>query len=262
MDIRLNGKNALVCGSSQGIGRACAQVLAEQGATITLLARDQSALNSVRDALPTPDDQKHDVLVADFTDPDSVRNAIETTVASGAAYHILINNTGGPPGGKAIDSDPDAFLRGFTMHIVGNQILTRAVVPGMKAAQYGRIINIISTSVKAPIPGLGVSNTIRGAVASWAKTLAAELGPDGITVNNILPGYTNTARLHSLFERWAQEHNRSPEDEQRISEQSIPARRLARPEEIAYAAAFLASPAAAYISGINLPVDGGRTPTL
>ena len=148
------------------------------------------------------------------------------------------------------------------MHIVGNQILTRAVVPGMRAAAYGRIINIISTSVKAPIPGLGVSNTIRGAVASWGKTLATELGPDGITFNNILPGYTDTARLQSLFTKWAGERGITAEEVKAESLKTIPARRLARPEEIAYAVAFLASPAAAYISGINVPVDGGRTPSL
>ena len=229
---------------------------------MTLMARNGESLEKVRSELPSVSGGEHDTLIADFSEPVSVKAAIEGKVASGAAYHILICNTGGPPGGLAIDAVPEAFVRGSEMHIVGNQILVQAVVPGMRKAAYGRIINIISTSVKAPIAGLGVSNTIRGAVASWAKTLATELGPDGITVNNILPGFTDTARLQSLFTKWADERGVTPAEVEAQSLTTIPARRLAQPEEIAYAAAFLASPAAAYISGINVPVDGGRTPSL
>ncbi len=262
MDLRLDGKRALVCGSTQGIGLACAQTLAEQGARVTLMARNAEALEKARTGLPGVDSGDHDILVADFSEPDIVRSSISGAVAGGAEYHILVNNTGGPPSGLAIDADTEAFERGFRMHIVNNQILTQAIVPAMRKAQYGRIVNIISTSVKAPIPGLGVSNTIRGAVASWAKTLAHELGADGITVNNVLPGYTDTARLTALFTKWAEVRGTTPDSERETSLQSIPARRLARPEEIGYAVAFLASSAAAYISGINVPVDGGRTPSL
>jgi len=262
MDIRLDGKRARVCGSTQGIGLACAKTLAQQGARVTLLARNPEKLEAALETLPASDAGDHDTLVADFADADAVRSAIRGAVDAGAEYHVLVNNTGGPPGGRAIDAEPGAFETGFRMHVVGNQILTQAVVPAMRRAKYGRIINIISTSVKAPIPGLGVSNTIRGAVANWAKTLSAELGPDGITVNNVLPGYTDTARLRSLFAKWAEARDSTPDRVRDDALQSIPARRLAAPEEIAYAVAFLASPAAAYISGINVPVDGGRTPSL
>lgn len=173
--------------------------------------------------------------------------------------HILVNNTGGPPGGPIIDADTDEFLTAFNMHLVNNHQLTQAVVPYMKEAKYGRIINIISTSVKQPLNGLGVSNTIRGAVASWAKTMANELGQFGITVNNVLPGSTNTGRITSIIESRAQKSGRSQEEVKQEMEAEIPARRFAEPAEVAAAAAFLASPAAAYINGINVPVDGGRT---
>src|SRR5690606_21232029 len=211
--------------------------------------------------LPAPAEQRHGFEVADFSDPAQVRAAAERIARAGAA-HILVNNTGGPPGGPIESAAPEAFEQAFRMHLLNNQILTQALLPGMKEAAYGRIINIISTSVKAPIPGLGVSNTIRAAVASWAKTLAGEVAHFGITVNNVLPGYTDTARLASLFEARAKRGGSTPDEERERTRASIPAGRLAAPEEIAAAVAFLATPAAAYINGINLPVDGGRLPTL
>ncbi|HVZ94841.1 MAG TPA: SDR family oxidoreductase [Phycisphaerales bacterium] len=262
MNIDLRGKHALVCGSTQGIGRACAESLAELGASVTLMARNAEALATVQSSLGRPANQSHDSVVADFSDPESVRRAVTAKIASGAAYHILINNTGGPPGGRAIDANPDEFLAAFRAHLVCNQILAQALVPGMKAGNYGRIINIISTSVKAPIPGLGVSNTIRGAVASWAKTLANELGPLGITVNNVLPGYTDTDRLKSLIDKRADAGKTTSAAVAEDFRKTIPMGRFGTATEIANAVAFLASPAASYISGINLPVDGGRTPTL
>lgn len=262
MNIDLRGRRALVCGSTQGIGRACALALAELGAEVTLMARNTEALARVQTELRRPAGQIHSSIVADFADPASVQRAIESKLAGGAAYQILVNNTGGPPGGRAIDASTDEFIAAFRAHVVCNQILARALVPGMKASGYGRIINIISTSVKAPIPGLGVSNTIRGAVASWAKTLAHELGPFGITVNNVLPGYTDTERLKSLIGKRAESGKTTPDAVADEMRKSIPMGRFGTPEEIAAAVSFLASPAASYVSGINLPVDGGRTPSL
>jgi len=262
MDIDLQGKRALVCGSSQGIGKACAIELANLGASITLFSRNQASLDTVKAELNTEHGQSHSVLVADFSQPEQVKSAIEAHITDTGAIEILINNTGGPAPGPAIDTDSAAFTAAFDLHLVSNHHIVQALVPGMKDKQYGRIINVISTSVKQPIPGLGVSNTIRGAVASWSKTLAGELGPFAITVNNVLPGATATARLDAIFAGKAKKLNLSIEQVIINEKQAIPLRRFAAPEEFAAAAAFLASPAAGYISGINLPVDGGRTACL
>jgi len=257
MDLCLKNRRALVCGSTQGIGKAAAIELASLGASVTLLARNADQLRATAAELPTSAGQSHDFLVADFSDPANIAAALKTLDAS-RPYHILINNTGGPKGGPLVDANPDELLAAFKMHVIGNQLLLQALVPGMKAAKFGRIINIISTSVKAPIEGLGVSNTIRAAVANWAKTLAGELAPFGITVNNVLPGFTDTARLSTLCKAKADKTGKTPEDVLKAALGTIPAGRLGRAEEIAAAVAFLASPAAAYINGINLPVDGGR----
>ncbi len=263
MELSLVGKRALVCGGSRGIGLACGVELAQLGCNVTLLARDEDRLRLAAAELENTCDQKHGFIVADFSRPneamDAVRGAMESTGEQGeGAFHIFINNTGGPPGGPASAAKPEEYLAAFTAHVVTGQMLVQALVPGMQAAGFGRIVNIISTSVKAPIPGLGVSNTIRGAVAQWAKTLAGELGPYGITVNNVLPGYTATERLSSLVSTKAQKQSTSVESVEEEMRQSIPVRRFGRPEEIGAAAAFLCTPAAAYINGINLPVDGGR----
>jgi len=251
-----------VCGSTQGIGRASAVALAEMGAEVTLLARNAERLESVCTELPRGNEQNHDWIAADFSEPASVSAAVSGAIASSTRWQILINNTGGPPGGKAIDASVDSFLDAFKAHLINNQKLVQLLVPGFRASKYGRVINIISTSVKAPIPGLGVSNTIRGAVASWAKTIATELAPDSITVNNVLPGFTDTARLSRLFEAKAEKLGKTPEQVRQDAIASIPAGRLGKAEEVAAAVAFLASPAAAYINGVNIPVDGGRLPTL
>ncbi|HYE60671.1 MAG TPA: SDR family oxidoreductase [Phycisphaerales bacterium] len=259
MDLSLTGKRALVGGSSQGIGKAAAIELAALGASVTLLARDEGRLREALATLPRPDKaQQHAIMVADFSDPASLKAAL----AEDSAFHILINNTGGPKGGPAHAAAPEDYEAAFRMHVVCGQLLVQALLPTMKAARFGRIVNIISTSVKAPIPDLGVSNTIRAAVANWAKTLAGELGPHGITVNNVLPGFTETARLSQLFTGKAEKQGRTLDAVREEAIATIPARRLGRPEEVAAAVAFLCTPAAAYINGINVPVDGGRTPSL
>ena len=261
MDLNLSGKRALVCGSSQGIGKATAIELSLLGANVTLLARSEEKLQKVLGELPLRTGQKHDILIADFTDPMLLKNIIENYVKKNS-IDILINNTGGPAGGQAIDAGTDEFINAFNMHLICNQILVQAIVPGMKKNHFGRIINIISTSVKTPLKGLGVSNTIRGAVASWAKTLALELGPFGITVNNVLPGFTMTSRLEFLINSIAEKENKNPETVKNEMISTIPAGRIADASEVAAAIAFLASPAASYINGINVPVDGGKTPSL
>lgn len=261
MNLDLTGKTAVVCGSTQGIGAAIALELALLGAEVVLFARDPKKLSETAAALPTPSGQTHRWIAADFNHTRQVAEQIDKFTQSNSAQ-ILINNTGGPLPGKAIEADIENFRLAFNAHLINNHILTRALLPGMKESGYGRIINIISTSVKQPLPNLGVSNTIRGAVANWAKTLATELGPYGITVNNVLPGATNTGRLDSIIRNKAE---KTGLDETSLREEmaaEVPVGRLGQPEEIAAAVAFLASPAAAYINGINLPVDGGRTLSL
>jgi 3-oxoacyl-[acyl-carrier protein] reductase len=263
MDTGLKGRHALVCGSTQGIGRACAAELAHLGASVTLLARNIERLKAEAAALPrSAAGQEHHYLAADFTNMDAVREVCRAIGESGRTYSVLVNNTGGPAGGPITEATEEAFVGAFRAHLVANQMLTQAVLGGMKGQKYGRIINIISTSVKAPIPGLGVSNTIRAAVANWAKTLAGEVGGHGITVNNVLPGYTDTERLKALINAKAQKSGQSVEAVTKEMLATIPAGRLGKAEEIAAAVAFLASPAAAYINGINLPVDGGRLQSL
>jgi 3-oxoacyl-[acyl-carrier protein] reductase len=253
---------ALVCGSTQGIGLAIAQQLAQNGFSIVLTARNEDNLKSAKATLDTTQQQSHDYFVSDFSDPAGLKIAIDSFIKINGTIHVLINNTGGPKSGPIVDAEVGEFLAAFNQHLICNHILMQAVVPGMKAAGYGRIINIISTSVKQPLPNLGVSNTIRGAVASWAKTLANELGAFGITVNNVLPGATNTQRLTEIAKVKADKTGESIAEILAEMGQESPMKRIAEPHEVAAAVAFLASPAASYINGINVPVDGGRTKSL
>ena len=251
----LKGRHALVCGASRGIGRACAETLAERGARLTLVARNTETLESVRSSLPGGKDAGHAVLALDLDDTDTLSRRLAEVVQP---VHILVNNAGGPPGGPLIDAQPDEFRRGFERLLIAAHLLTQHVVPGMREAGYGRIINIVSTSVREPIPGLGVSNTIRAACAGWAKTLSRELASDAITINNVLPGFTATDRLASLFDSRAERTGKSREAVEQAALASVPAGRFARPAEIAGAVAFLAGPDAGYITGSSLAVDGGR----
>lgn len=258
MNLSLKGKNAVVCGSTQGIGFAIAKELALLGANCTLFARNEEELKKAVGELDTSMQQKHGYLVANFSDPEEVRKAIEGHVAN-SSVHILINNSGGPSAGPITEATEEAFLNAFNQHLICNHILTKAVVPSMKKEKYGRIINIISTSVKIPLKNLGVSNTIRGAVASWAKTMANELGQFNITVNNVLPGMTATQRLTNIVENMAKKTDSSTDAIEKSMIEEVPMKRFAEASEIAAVAAFLASPAASYVNGVSIPVDGGRT---
>lgn len=259
MNLNLQSYTALVCGSSQGIGLATAHELAQLGAKVVLFARNEESLKKACASLPTPSGQTHQYLSADFSNPAQVAETVNNFISNGNPIHILVNNTGGPPGGPIVSATTDAFLSTFNQHLICNHLITQAVLQGMKEAGFGRIINIISTSVKQPLKGLGVSNTIRAAVANWSKTLSIEVAPFGITVNNVLPGATATQRLSSIIENKSQKQNHTIDEVEQEMLAEIPAGRFGKPEEIAAAVAFLASPAAAYINGINIPVDGGRT---
>lgn len=258
MNLSLTGKNALVCGASQGLGAAVATELALLGANVIVLARNAEKLQSVVAKLDTTQKQQHSYIVADTTDPQGVKEKAEAYLGKGNTIHILVNNSGGPASGPLIETGVADLQAAFNAHLITSHLLAQAVLPGMRAAQYGRIINIVSTSIKEPIKGLGISNTIRAAVANWAKTLATEIGNNGITVNNVLPGFTKTDRLGYLFGKQAEAASVSIEEIEKRSAAIIPAGRLGEPSEFGAAVAFLCSPAASYINGINLPVDGGR----
>ena len=258
IDFRLDGRRAVVAGSTQGIGRAIAEAFAQAGATVVLMGRNQAGLDMVLEGLDRSGNQEHGTICVDFSDWKAVQQASDEHTRSNGPVEILINNTGGPPAGFAVDAEPDQFLTWMEQHLACFQAMVRAFTPGMRDAGYGRILNVISTSVITPIRGLGISNTIRGAVANWGRTLAVELGGLGITVNNILPGFTDTARLRSLFDGKANRSGTTAEAVRADAIKTIPAGRIGEPEEIAAAAQFLASPAGGYCNGLNMPVDGGR----
>ncbi len=257
MDMNLTGRHALVCGGSEGIGRATALELAQLGANVTLLARRTDALREAVAALPCSSDQKHGYLVADVAQTFELGQSV-AALAADRPLHIIVNNTGGPPGGAAHTAEIGAYLDAFNKHLIANQVLLQSVLPGMRNAQWGRVVNVISTSVYEPIANLGVSNTIRGAVASWAKTLSRELGADGITVNNVLPGYTRTQRLDQILADRSQASGKSQDEVAKGMLATVPAGRFAQAHEVAGIIAFLCSPAAAYVNGQSIAVDGGR----
>ena len=261
MHLSLEGKNAVICGSSQGIGLAIAEELALLGANCTLMARNEEALQAAIKTLDIALRQQHGYLVADFTKTENVKQVIQQHVQQ-HPVHILVNNTGGPPPGSVLTATEEAFMQAFNQHLIVNQLLAQAVIPSMKEANYGRIINIISTSIRIPITNLAVSGTVRGAVAVWAKILANEVGQYNITVNNILPGYTQTQRLESLIQNTAQKRGVAKEVIENELQQEIPMKRFGEASELGAVAAFLASPAASYVNGVSIPVDGGKTGSL
>lgn len=259
MDLSLIGKRAIVCGSTDGIGKASALLMSERGATVTLIARNEQKLTNTLNELSAKHGQNHSTICVDFNKPDKLKKIFYKYLNKNSyTQDILVNNSGGPHGGNLIDAEEDEFRLAFERLLICNHILVKAVVPGMKKFGSGRIINITSMSVNQVIPGLGVSNTIRGAVAQWAKTLALELGQFGITVNNILPGYTATSRLQDLAESKAKSSGNSVKQINKSWTENIALKRLGKPEEIASAIAFLASDSASFINGHNLTLDGGR----
>lgn len=262
MNIDLSNKNALVCGGSKGIGLASAKLMAEAGCTVFLLSRNEADLKAACRSLPTPNGQNHSYIACDMSQTDLLKNLVENLSQRMGPIQILVNNSGGPAAGPIIDARPDDFLTAIQQHLLAAHALVQTLLNGMKNSGYGRIINIISTSVKQPLPNLGVSNTLRGAMANWSKTLANELGIFGITVNNVLPGATRTERLESIIQKKSMQLQCDKEKIEKEMMEEIPMKRFGMPEEVAAAVLFLASPMASYINGINIPVDGGRTSSL
>lgn len=261
MNTDLKNKNAIVCGGSQGLGLAVAQELALFGANVFIVSRSEEKLRSALTTLDTSQQQQHGFIVCDLSDTNAVQEKF-SSLAKERTIHILVNNAGGPPSFPLIDTNAEELIKAFQTHLISSHLLAQMMVDGMKQEGFGRIVNIISTSVKEPIKGLGISNTVRASVANWAKTLSLELGEFGITVNNVLPGYTNTDRLKYLFEKRANDAGKNHEDILNETVSFIPAKRLGEPNEFGAAVAFLCTPAAAYINGVNLPVDGGRLGSL
>src|SRR5215210_1864709 len=255
MNLDLTNKTALVCGASQGLGLACATELALLGANVIAASRNEEKLKAAVDQLDTSKRQQHSYVALDLSEPEAVKQTVSAFLADGNVIHILINNAGGPPAGPMIETDAAEMENAFRTHVISSHFLAQLVVPGMKEAGFGRIINIVSTSVKQPINGLGISNLVRAAVANWAKTLANEISSFGITINNVLPGFTNTDRLDYLFSKQAADQGVDKQDIFNRMKASIPAGRLGEPAEFGAAVAFLCSPAASYINGINLPID-------
>jgi 3-oxoacyl-[acyl-carrier protein] reductase len=255
----LTNKNAIVCGSTSGIGEATATVLANLGAKITLIARNEEKLATIAKHLNTKSDQKHDYIVADFLQPGQLKTQLDSYLTDQKIIHILVNNTGGPPKGEANTAKASDLQAAFAQHLICNHLLTQGVVSGMQKVGYGRIINITSYEAKEPVRARGISATMRGAISSWAKTMANELGRYGITVNNILPGVVETRRLPHRIQEEIEKTGKTKEEVIEYLTSPIPVGRFAQPEEIGWAVAFLASPMAAYINGINLPIDGGIT---
>lgn len=261
MNLSLKNKRAFVCGASQGIGEAIAIELAKNGASLTLLARNKDKLEFLTDSLIKDYNVHCDNIAVDINDIHQLEEELKVKLSEHGSYHILVNNSAGPKGGPVLKTTNTDFLTFFQNHLLASQSLVNHLLAGMQESKYGRIINIISTSVKQPIRNLGASNTIRGAMASWAKSLSFEVG-EFVTVNNVLPGFTETGRLESLAKGLSEKNNISIEQVYENWKIQVPLQRFAKPEELAYTVAFLASESAAYINGINLPVDGGRLGTL
>ncbi len=257
MDIDLSGRHALVCGASYGIGRAAARSLAARGAEITALARSADRLESLLPELLAAGASSARALVADLDDREALGAGVDRLLVTAGPVHVLLNNTGGPPAGPILDASADDFVLALGRHLLAGHLLVRRCLPGMRAAGYGRIINVVSTSVYEPLDGLGVSNTTRGAVAAWAKSVSREL-PPGVTINNVLPGFTDTGRLRSLGESIAAASDRTLDEVRAAWLAQVPEGRLAEPRELGDVIAFLASPAASYVRGVSLPVDGGK----
>ena len=255
-DLSLTGRHALVCGASAGIGRATALTLAAMGAEITALARRADRLDALVTEITAAGGRAR-ALVADMDDRGALSDHIDALLGAHGPVHVLINNTGGPPGGPLLEATEAAFLNALGRHLFVGHLLVRKCLPGMRASGFGRVVNILSTSVREPIPNLGVSNITRSAVAAWAKTLSREL-PPGVTINNVLPGFTDTERLDALRAGNAARTATSEDQVQSGWMDQVPEGRLGTPAELAAAVALLVSPAGGFLRGVSLPVDGGR----
>jgi 3-oxoacyl-[acyl-carrier protein] reductase len=257
MDLGLRDKVALVAASSRGLGRAVAEELAAEGAALILCARDAACLNHTRDSISESTGARAHAVVADLTKPDDIRQVVDVGREEFGRIDILVTNAGGPPAGRFEQLTTEQWQQSVNLTLFSTTELVRQVLPGMKARHWGRILNITSIAVKQPVDNLILSNSLRAAVTGFARTLANEVAADGITVNNILPGYTRTERVEELAHMMAEKQGITAEQFKAQWEREIPMKRLGEPHEFAAVAAFLVSERAAYITGTSVQVDGG-----
>ena len=261
MNISLVGKKALIGGSSKGIGKAIGEQLANSGASVTLMARSEATLQNIISQLPTDQGQQHQYLVVDFSDFEAYKKTI-TTYFKEHTIDILVNNTQGPTSGSALEKKVDDYQTAFDLLFKSVVFTTELALEHMMKQQYGRIINVASVSVKEPLSYLALSNSIRAAVVTWAKSLATDVGAYNITVNSVLTGYFDTERIAQLNSKKAETMGVSPEEVRTNMEEMVPLKRIGDPKEYGYLAAFLASDQAAYITGTTIPIDGGLLKSL
>lgn len=257
MNLGLSGKVALVAGSSRGLGRACAQELAQEGCPVVLCSRNADEIASAASQLQNETGADSLGVPCDLTDPADVARLVRTAQDRFGRVDILVTNTGGPPAGAFESHSPETWRDAIAQNFESVLNLARGVLPGMKNRRWGRIVNVTSIAVKQPVEGLILSNSVRAAVTGFARTLANEVAELGITVNNVMPGYTRTERLVHLAEHNAKSRDTSVDEAYAQWEREIPMRRLGEPRELAALVAFLASERASYITGASIAVDGG-----
>ena len=256
MEILLTGKNALVGGSSKGIGRAIAERLAASGASVTLMARSEGLMAQIVASLPTDKGQSHGYLVVNFSDFPAYKTQIDAFFAKNTV-DILINNTQGPAAGSALEKDIEECQTAFDLLFKCAVYTTNLALPFMRKNNWGRIVNVASITVREPLNYLALSNSLRSALVSWGKSLAIDIAKDNVTLNSILTGYFDTERLKQLYTQKAKKMNISPKKVRAAMEAQVPSQRIGRPEEYAHLVCFLVSEQASYITGTNIPIDGG-----
>ena len=261
MIISLKGKRALIGGSSRGIGKAIAQQLAESGASVTLMARNEEKLKTIIAKLPVSEGQKHNYLLIDFNEFDDYKKTISRFFET-HEIDILVNNTQGPKAGGVMDIEVSDYQEAFDLLFKSIVFTTQLALPQMIKNKWGRIINVASISVKEPLSYLALSNSIRAAMVTWAKTLATDIAQHQITVNSILTGYFDTERIKDLNTTKALQLGISTDEVRHNMEQQVPMKRIGDPKEYAFLVAFLASEQASYITGTQIPIDGGLLKSL
>ena len=261
MDFQIKNKNAIVCASSQGLGKAAAMELASEGVNIVISSRSEQDLLNVKEEIETSSSVKVISVVADLNKPENIDNLYNKAHSELGPIDILVNNAGGPPPSNFESLNDEDWLKAFNLTMMSSIRLSKLVLPGMKKKNWGRIINISSVSVKTPVPGLFLSNSLRMGVLGWSKALSDEVAPKGITVNSVCPGSTRTSRITKILKSQSESTGRALEEIESVAAAKIPMLRIGEPKELAALIAFLASERASYMTGLAIQVDGGSART-